>query len=408
MFYPNKRKASPKTGKIPLYLRVTLDREKAESRLNAEILPKELSKWDGNLMRFRDREMSHNILLNSIDTKFDHFKHNNSLMLGNYNAKGIRDILLGLDQKPVPKAVDFIQNYYEKTVEPNHRLADGTKRNYRKALKHFREFLFYRGTPKCSLKEVNMVFANEFKDYLLTITKPDGQVGMQEQSALDNVKRLRTIIERAVDDGHLQSNPFKKIKLKNKSAPRVRLDINQVRQLYNLNLNDFPVLNIYRDVFIFSVFTGLAYADAYALKQTDLNVTKEGFVRLFLQRIKTDVITEMILPQHALAIIEKYKHSPEIQITRNVLPRRSNKEVNVQLKILASMVNIPLKLSTHTARHTFRQLLAEADIYETGVIKRMMGHSRGGEIDGIYYHVTESRLMEAKRKFELFLNKSLL
>jgi integrase len=78
----------------------------------------------------------------------------------------------------------------------------------------------------------------------------------------------------------------------------------------------------------------------------------------------------------------------------------------VQLKILANMVGIPLKLTTHIARHTFRQLLAEADIYEMGVIKRMMGHSRNGEIDGIYYAVTESRLMEAKRKFELYLEKA--
>jgi hypothetical protein len=43
-----------------------------------------------------------------------------------------------------------------------------------------------------------------------------------------------------------------------------------------------------------------------------------------------------------------------------------------------------------------------------GVIKRMMGHSRNGEIDGIYYAVTESRLMEAKRKFELYLEKAFL
>ena len=30
------------------------------------------------------------------------------------------------------------------------------------------------------------------------------------------------------------------------------------------------------------------------------------------------------------------------------------------------------------------------------------------ETDGIYYSVTESRLLEAKRKFELYLKKSLL
>jgi integrase len=77
----------------------------------------------------------------------------------------------------------------------------------------------------------------------------------------------------------------------------------------------------------------------------------------------------MILPKQAVALISKYKNTAEIEITGCVLPKRSNKEVNVQLKVLAGMVGIPLKLTTHIARHTFRQLLAEADIYEMGVIK---------------------------------------
>ena len=72
------------------------------------------------------------------------------------------------------------------------------------------------------------------------------------------------------------------------------------------------------------------------------------------------------------------------------------------------MANVSVKLSTHIARHTFRQLLGEADIYEMGVIKRMMGHSKNREIDGTYYTVTEARLMESKRKFDLYLNKTLL
>lgn len=161
-------------------------------------------------------------------------------------------------------------------------------------------------------------------------------------------------------------------------------------------------------MFLFSVFTGLAYADASNLKHTDINKMSDGNYRLFLKRAKTDVITEMILPKQAITIIEKYKLSPEIEITGSVLPKRSNKEVNVQLKVLANMVNIPIKLSTHICRHTFRQLLAEADICEMGVIKRMMGHSRSGEIDGTYFAVTETRLLEAKRKFELYLEKAFL
>lgn len=406
MFYPNTEKTVSKTGKIPLYVRVTLNRRKAEMRLNIEVTPEDLNKWDERTMRFADRDMSANYLLNTIDKNFEDFRHRHSTSLAEYNVKTIRNLILGLDAKPCPLIQNYIDQYYVKVIAHNSTLTEGTKKNYRKALKHLKEYLAFRRTKDASLKDINMAFAHGFCDYLLGSFPGCDRIGMKEPSALDNIKKMRTIFDRAVEEEILLANPFKKIKLKSRSGQRGRLDINQIRQIYFLDLKHFPTQQLYRDLFLFSVFTGLAYADASLLKQSDLNIMRDGNIRLLKQREKTDVVTEMILPKQAVAIIDKYRDTAEVEITGCVLPKRSNKEVNVQLKILANMVGIPLKLTTHIARHTFRQLLAEADIYEMGVIKRMMGHSRSGEIDGIYYAVTESRLMEAKRKFELYLEKA--
>ena len=406
MFYPNTAKASAKTGKVPVYVRVTLNRTKAEARLNIEIPRTDVIKWNGRTMRFDDREMTANVLLNTIDKKFNDFCYHNGTKLVEYSATSIRNIILGLDAKPNPKIMDFINKYYINSIAANPHLAEGTKRNYRKALKHLRIFLLEQKKKDALLRDINMKMANEFKDYLLQSNPKTGKIGMKEPSALDNVKRLRTIFNRAVEEEQMPANPFNKIKLKNKSAIRGRLDINQIKDINDLNLCEFRTQQLYKDLFLFSVFTGLAYADASALKQSDLNIMRDGNIRLFIKRAKTEIITEMVLPKQAVAIISKYRQTPEIQITGAVLPKRSNKEVNVQLKVLANMVNIPIKLSTHIARHTFRQLLAEADIFEMGVIKRMMGHTSRNEIDGTYFQVTESRLLEAKRKFELYLDKS--
>jgi hypothetical protein len=51
---------------------------------------------------------------------------------------------------------------------------------------------------------------------------------------------------------------------------------------------------------------------------------------------------------------------------------RSNKGKNCELKLLANLANIPIELTLHSARHTLRQLLSEADIVDNGIIKRMM------------------------------------
>ena len=76
--------------------------------------------------------------------------------------------------------------------------------------------------------------------------------------------------------------------------------------------------------------------------------------------------------------------------------------------MLSSLAKTPIKLTTHIARHTFRQLLAEAGIEDYGVIKRMMGQSRNGDVDEVYYSITESRLLNAKLKFEEYLTINLL
>jgi integrase len=314
---------------------------------------------------------------------------------------------MGMDVKPTPIVLDYVDKYYDKTIAPNAQMAEGTKRNYRKAFRHLKDFLLFRKSKNISLKDLNINVAYEFRDYLLGTHPNSSRTGMTEPSALDNIKRLRTVFDRAVDEELMKNNPLKKIKLKSRAPQRDRLDINQVKAIYQLDLREFPTQQIYRDMFLFSIFTGLAYADAMALNYSDLNKTSSGPTRLFLKRAKTDIITEMILPEAAEAIVNKYRYSPENEMTKKVLPRRSNKEVNIQLKILANMSEISIKLTTHIARHTFRQLLGEADIYEMGVIKRMMGHSKNSEIDGTYYSVTENRLMEAKRKFDLYLNKTL-
>jgi hypothetical protein len=83
LFYPNTEKAISKTGKVPMYMRIILNKKKAEMRLNIEVHPAELKKWDERTMQFIDREMSANALLNTIDKKFEDFRHHHPLPLEN-------------------------------------------------------------------------------------------------------------------------------------------------------------------------------------------------------------------------------------------------------------------------------------------------------------------------------------
>jgi len=102
-------------------MRITLNREKAEMRLNIELADTDLLKWDETMMRFADRNMSANAYLNEIDKNFEEFRYHNATKLSNYNAKTVRDLVIGLNAKPTPLIIQYIDKYHDRLFHQMHR-----------------------------------------------------------------------------------------------------------------------------------------------------------------------------------------------------------------------------------------------------------------------------------------------
>lgn len=405
VFYPNEKKLSAKTRKVPLYLRVILNGKKAETRLNKDLTQVDLLKWERETMRIKGQ--SHvNSYINSLSSKFDSFLNMNETNLHLFTAKAILAEVMNKTRPVSPAVISYVDQYYESVIKPSDREA-GTKRCYVKAINHLKKFMKKNNKEDLLVYQLDVKFAYAFKDYLLSEDSSIEKEVLRESSASGIVKKFKTIFTRAVDEELLPNNPFKRIKLSDKSQVKERLTASQVRSLFRLGLTNFRTQAVYRDLFLFSVFTGLAYSDAQALAPKNLQFREDGLVKMRLLREKTGEEVEMFLVPQAVEIINRYMNTPESRITGRVLPQRSNPKFNVQLKMISEMVNNPFPLTTHIGRHTFRQLLSEAGIEDAGLIKRMMGHSREGDIDAVYYLITEERLIEAKRKYEVFLQKYL-
>ncbi len=408
VFYPNLSKTNFKTGMVPIYLRICFQAKKAETRLNVSLKSSDLPRWDPISMRTQERNSPINHYLGRIEQKFNEFLILHADNLSEFTAVAIRDHILGLNSRKQVKATDFLNEYFAQAVVNNVDRTAATVKNYRRSINHFVNFLKVQKDPEMTLSNLTFEFASDFKNYLVSSNTSLGRVGMTEVSAAGVIKKFRTIFSYAVDRELINNNPFKQVKIKTKSPRRERLSLAQVSQIAALDLSFYPHQILYRDLFLFSVFTGLAYHDLSNLTWKNLHERQDGMVKLSIARVKTDVLTECFLPSQAIALVNKYKNQSEVEITGLVFPRRSNKEFNSQLKLLATLAKIPIKLSTHIGRHTFRQLLAEAGVEDYGVIKRLMGQSRNGDVDEVYYSVTESRLMAAVKKLDLCLTQNLL
>jgi site-specific recombinase XerD len=171
----------------------------------------------------------------------------------------IINLTLGKEAEKVEiNLIGYINTYLDKAVTSNPELAAGTIRNYRKSVNHFKTYLHAKGKEYLFLGEVNNLLAVEFKEYLQATNPVAGKKGMSEVSASSIIKNLKPIFNRAINEGHLQQNPLKVLKLKHKSPQRDRLTIGHVKSLFSLDLKHISSLRAYQDIFMFSVFTGLA------------------------------------------------------------------------------------------------------------------------------------------------------
>jgi integrase len=91
-------------------------------------------------------------------------------------------------------------------------------------------------------------------------------------------------------------------------------------------------INQVRNTFLFSCFTGLAYADVKKLKRSEIikGIDKQQWI--FTNRQKTDTTSRIPLLPVALQIIKKYEDNVECLHNDRVLPVLSNKKNEQLLK----------------------------------------------------------------------------
>jgi site-specific recombinase XerD len=132
-------------------------------------------------------------------------------------------------------------------------------------------------------------------------------------------------------------------------------------------------LSLIKDLFIFSCFTGFAYADYQKLSKDDISIDGKGRRWIVIPRTKSKTPSKVPLLPFSEAIIEKYHNHPGCLKNGTLLPVVSNQKLNSYLKELADTVGISKKLTTHTGRRTFSSVANHYDVPATTITK-VIGH----------------------------------
>lgn len=211
--------------------------------------------------------------------------------------------------------------------------------------------------------------------------------GKSENTIGIRLRNIRTIFNLAINMELIKQEdyPFRKFKvsrLHQETAKRA-LTKEEIHTVINFPVNgkDFYT-RLAVALFTFSYFMGgINFVDMAFL--TEKNIM-EG--RLVYRRKKTAKLINLPLQEEALLVLKRYKNNgnhylfPILSNLHKTEQQRLNRlhkvitKVNKTLKAIGEELNIPIKLTTYVARHSYATVLKRAGV-PTSIISESLGHS---------------------------------
>jgi site-specific recombinase XerD len=276
-----------------------------------------------------------------------------------------------------------------------------TYKKYETALSHTKEFLKYQyKLNDISIKQVDIAFINDF-DFYLRNTK-----NCNNNSTIKYIRNFGKIVKQCYVNGWIEKDPFLNYKGKVKEIERTYLSENEIESLIN---KEFRIkrLELVRDMFVFSCFTGLAYIDVYNLTKSNIIIGIDGEKWISTHRQKTESASKIPILPVTQMIIDKYKNHPQSNNGERLLPILSNQKMNAYLKELADICEIDKELTFHIARHTFATTVTLTNGVPIESVSKMLGH-KNLRTTQHYAKVLDRKVSEdmkiLKDKFSIYSN----
>lgn len=250
-------------------------------------------------------------------------------------------------------------------------VAPGTKKHYRCTLTALREFGQMKKWSDLSVENIHRydAFLHSIKkhqtDAEIKQKKPVQYIG---QGTVRNYhKDLKALLGRALKFGMITVNPYDRMKGEIKRGDKERVDFlsdDERKAIDGLAFPEGDMLCAARDMFVFQMYTGMAYSDMQAFSLDNCRREGDSWVMVG-QRVKTGVSYYVQLLPQAVEVAQRYGGQ---------LPRVAVQVYNRNLKRIADMIHTPKRLTSHVARHTFATWALHNGV-SIEIVSKMLGHS---------------------------------
>lgn len=180
-------------------------------------------------------------------------------------------------------------------------------------------------------------------------------------------KCLKAMVQRAFRMGIIPSNPYDRMRGVFSRGDRETVEYlteDEMQRIASLELVPGSQIDKARDLFVFQMWTGLAYSDAQSFDIRRYRM-EDGVLTYVGERAKTGVNYVSRLLPPAVAVLEKYGMQT---------PKIGNADYNHLLKGIGIAADIHTPLHSHMARHSFATYMLANDV-SLDSVSVMLGHT---------------------------------
>ena len=387
-----------KNNQVSVYGRITVNGKRANISLQRKVI---LSEWDSKRGRAKGNKQESRLLNRYLDQvknrvyeAYDELIKEKAFIC----SQSIKARFLGEDNEEY--SLLTLIDYHNTQMSES--LTYGTLKNYFTTQKYIKLFLLKKKVQDIYLSQLTFRFLVDFEKFLRSYVPLDHQKKMENNTVMKHIQRLRKMVTLAYKMEWIDKDPFIKFKPTYIKNEREFLSKDEMQAIIEKEF-EIERLNLVKDLFIFSCYTGLSYIDVMNLKVDNIAIGIDGGRWIITNRQKTHNKVKIPLLPMAELLIKKYKSHIKTKKTKTLFPNISNQKLNAYLKEIADLCRINKNITFHIARHTFATTITLSNGVPIETVSKLLGHSKIATTQ-IYAKVIEKKVSDDIKK----LRKQLL
>lgn len=369
LFFQIKSKIT-RSGTAPIFCRITLDKERKQFSTGITVKP---IHFQEGVFTGHPNAIEYNQHLNAITGKL--FRSYSFLLLSEewITPQSIYQVFQNGVATKKHLITTVVNEYYETNVKKvaGKQITSDTLRSYRHRQDRFLDYL--RKTKKHRfLTDFGLKELQKYGEYL-------SSEGLSVSYLRKCCLYVKQVYNYANCEDYLNDSRIQKYSTAHpKKKELIYLTPDQIVKLENTDFHHLQ-LNATRDLFLFQVYTGMAFVDARNFRRELIQQGKNKQTFVFYNRKKTG--EQAIIP-----------YTPKLDLLLKrldyITPRKSLHKYNYELKLICANIGVKDKITSHTGRVSCAMTYLN-DGFTFRAVAKILGHSNEQTTRDWYARVSE-------------------